>query len=202
MFFLKKPSLVTMLKRWKGGNSISQELYNRFYPTAECTPKMYGLPKIHKKEAPLRPIVSSIGSVMYHSAKYLARVIGPLVGHSEHHIINSVDFVKKVQNLELSPTDKLVYYDVCSLFTSIPIDKAIKVIEQKLIMDPTIKDRSELSIQQISELLQMCLNTTYFQYNNTFYKQRIGAAMGSPVSPIVANLYMESFEEEALSTAR
>ena len=63
-------------------------------------------------------------------------------------------------------------------------------------------DRSELSIQQISELLQMCLNTTYFQYNNTFYKQRIGAAMGSPVSPIVANLYMESFEEEALSTAR
>ena len=69
-------------------------------------------------------------------------------------------------------------------------------------MDPTIKDRSERSIQQISELLQMCLNTTYFQYNNTFYKQRIGAAMGSPVSQIVANLYMESFEEEALSTAR
>ena len=117
-------------------------------------------------------------------------------------VFNSVDFVKKVQNLELSPTDKLVSYVVCSLFTSIPIVKAIKVIEQKLIVDPTIKDRSELNIQQISELLQMCLNTTYFQYNNTFYKQRIGAAMGSPVSPIVANLYMESFEEEALSTAR
>ena len=80
-------------------------------------------------------------------------------------IINSVDFVKKVQNMELSPTDKMVSYDVCSLFTSIPIDKAIKVIEQKLIMDPTIKDRSELNI---------CLNTTYFQYSNTlFYKQRI-----------------------------
>ena len=117
-------------------------------------------------------------------------------------VFNSVDFVKKVQNLELAPTDKLVSYVVCSLFTSIPIDKAIKVIEQNLIVDPTIKDRSELNIQQISELLQMCLNTTYFQYNNTFYKQRIGAAMGSPVSPIVANLYMESFEEEALSTAR
>ena len=85
---------------------------------------------------------------MYQSAKYLARVIGPLLGHSEHHIINnSVDFVKKVQNLELSPTDKLVSYDVCSLFTSIPIDKAIKVIEQKLIMALTIKDRSKLNIQ-------------------------------------------------------
>ena len=65
---------------------------------------MYGLPKIHKKEALLRPIVASIGSVMYQSAKYLARVIGPLVGHSEHHIINSVDFVKKVQNFYLQQT--------------------------------------------------------------------------------------------------
>ena len=100
-----------MLKRWKGGNNISQELYHSLYPTAEYTPKMYGLPKIHKKEAPFR-LVSSIGSVMYQSAKYLARVIGPLVGHSEHHIITSVDFVKKVQNLKQSPTDKLVSYDV------------------------------------------------------------------------------------------
>ena len=87
-----------------------------------------------------------------------------------------------------------------SCIAFIPTDKAIKVIEQKLIMDPTIKDRSELNIQQISKLLQMCLNTTYFQYNNTFYKQRIGAAMDSPVSPIVANLYMESFEEETVNS--
>ena len=85
-----KNRLITMLKQWKGGNSISPEFYDSLYPTAECTPKMYGLPKIHKKEALLRPIVSSISSVMYQSAKYLARVIGPLVGHSEHHFINSV----------------------------------------------------------------------------------------------------------------
>ena len=72
-----KNRLITMLTRWKGSNSVSQEPYDSLYPAGECTPKMYGLPKIHKKEAPLRPIVSSIGSVMYQSAKYLARLIGP-----------------------------------------------------------------------------------------------------------------------------
>ena len=168
-----KNRLITMLKRWKGGNGISQELYDSLYPTAECTPKMYGLPKIHKKEAPLRPIVSSIGSVMYHSAKYLARVIGPLVGHSEHHIINSVDFVKKVQNLELSPTDKLVSYDVCSLFTSIPIDKAIKVIAQKLIMDPTIKDRSELSINKLVNFYKCVLIPPIFSTTTHFISKEL-----------------------------
>ena len=43
-------------------------------------------------------------------------------------------------------------------------------------------------------LLELCLNTTYFIFREQIYKQSFGAAMGSPVSPIVANLYMEYFE--------
>ena len=48
-------------------------LYNQLYPTAENIPKFYGLPKIHKNDAQLRPIVPSIGTVMYKTAKFLAR---------------------------------------------------------------------------------------------------------------------------------
>ena len=58
-----------------------------------------------------------------------------------------------------------------------------------------------LSPEQIAELQGMCLKSTYFSYGGSFYEQKEGAAMGSPVSAVVANLYMEFFEELALETA-
>ena len=48
---------------------------------------------------------------------------------------------------------------------------------------------------------QSSLKSTYFSYNGEFYEQRQGAAMGSPVSAVVANLYMEFFGELALESA-
>ena len=58
-----------------------------------------------------------------------------------------------------------------------------------------------LPAERIAELLQLCLKSTYFSYNGEFYEQRQGAAMGSPVSAVVANLYTEFFEELALQSA-
>ena len=51
------------------------------------------------------------------------------------------------------------------------------------------------------ELLGFCLHNTYFSFKNKFYEWVEGAAMGSPISPIVANLYMEHFEGRALTSA-
>ncbi|TWW68212.1 hypothetical protein D4764_19G0000100 [Takifugu flavidus] len=49
-------------------------------------------------------------------------------------------------------------------------------------------------------MLDVCLNATYFQYRECFSRQKHGCAMGSPVSPIVANLYMEKVEVQALTS--
>ena len=57
-----------------------------------------------------------------------------------------------------------------------------------------------LTLEQIARLLNFVLSATYFVYRGTFYEQIRGCAMGSPVSPIISNLYMEHFEREALST--
>ncbi|XP_072023172.1 uncharacterized protein [Amphiura filiformis] len=51
------------------------------------------------------------------------------------------------------------------------------------------------------ELLAFVLTTTYFSFRGKIYRQLFGAAMGSPVSPITANLYMEFLEEQAIATA-
>ena len=58
-----------------------------------------------------------------------------------------------------------------------------------------------MSIHNILELLEFCLCNTYFLFQGQFYEQTRVAAMGSPVSPVVANLYMEVFEDRALTSA-
>ena len=68
-------------------------------------------------------------------------------------------------------------------------------------LNETLCNRTALSVQNIVEILGFCLHNTYFSFQNKFYEQVEGAAMGSLVSPIVANLYMEHFKREALRSA-
>ena len=71
------------------------------YPTGVTTPKYYGLPKVHKEDTPLRPIVSSIGSVTYETAKELSRILKPLVGRSPHHVNVTSQGIWVIQGLLL-----------------------------------------------------------------------------------------------------
>ena len=92
----------------------------------------------------------------------------------------------------------MISFDVLSLFTAIPVDRACERIWNKLKQDNTLGQRSKLSIDDIIKLLRFTLSNSYFTFNNETYKQIHGCAMGSPVSPIVANLCMEEIEELAL----
>ena len=134
-------------------------------------------------------------------AKVISKVLKPLVGKSPHHIQSTGDFVSKAKRLTLQTGECLSSYDVISLFTSVPIDPALNIIKDLLEKDEKLNNRTVLFVQNIMELLGLCLNNTYFSFQNKFYEQVEGAAMGSPVSPIVANLYMEYFEEKALTSA-
>ena len=58
-----------------------------------------------------------------------------------------------------------------------------------------------MKVEQIISLLKFCLKTTYFWFQGRFFEQLQGAAVGSPISPIVASLYMEDFETKAINTA-
>ena len=171
------------------------------YPTGCVLTKFYGLPKIHKPDTPLRPIVSSCGSVTYGVAKELAKIFKPLVGKFQHHINSTQDFVEQVKHITLAPGEYLSSNDVTALFNSVPIDPALNIIKDLLEKDHTVNERTVLAVSDIILLLEFCLKNTYFSLQDQFYEQGEGAAMGSSVSPIVANLYMEYLEQKTLSTA-
>ena len=95
-----KNRLITKLKKIKLDTGLDDTTYKRMYPTGAVIPKFYGLPKVHKENTPLRPIVSSIGSVSYGVAKEVARIIKPLVGSTEHHVNNSMEFTEEIKENE------------------------------------------------------------------------------------------------------
>ena len=171
------------------------------YPTGAVSPKYYGLPKIHKAGTPLRPIISSTGTATYNTAKELARILKPLVGSSNHHVQNTRDFIEQVKDVRLRDGDCIISYDVTPLFTSVPIKPVLEIIQQRLTKDQDLHKRTSMTIKQIISLLEFCLNSTSFVFQGQYYQQVEGAAMGSPLSPIVANIFMEHFEKEALETA-
>ena len=172
----------------------------RCTPQGTVAPKFYGLPKIHKRDIPLRPKVSS-SSINYEVPKELSRILRPLVGKSPHHIKNIGDFVQQVKWIRVQPGEGVTSYDVSALFTSVPIESAITIIRSKLELDPELHNRTPMKVKHIIRLLKFCLKTTYFQFQSRFFEQLHGAAMGSPISPIVANLYMEDFEIRAINSA-
>ena len=180
---------------------MDEGTYKAMYPTGCVPPKFYGLPQIHKTGNPLRPIVSSRGSVTHGVANVLSKVLKSLVGKSLHNIQSTGDFVNKAKRFTLQLGECLSSYDVTSLFTSVPIDSALNIIKDPLEKDEKLYDRTVLLVQNIIELLGICLHNTYFSFQNKFYEQVEGAPMGSPVSPIVTNLHMECFERKALSSA-
>ena len=196
-----KNKLISLLKSIKAEGGINESTYKRLYPTGTATPKYYGLPKVYKKDIPLRPIVSSIGPVTYETAKVLSRILKPLVGRCPHHVKINQDFIHSLEEIRLKPEECMMSFDVKALFTSIPIQPALKVIKKLLEEDKNLHNRTMMSVKHISCSLEFCLTNTYFSFQDKLYEQKEGAAMGSPISPNVANFFMEDFEIRALATS-
>ncbi len=76
----------------------------------------------------------------------------------------------------------------------------MEVLREYLEKDVSLSECTTLTVNDICDLLDLCFSSTYFVFDGAFYKQQCGCAMGSPVSPIVVNLYMELFEKRALES--
>jgi len=91
--------------------------------------------------------------------------------------------------------------DVVNLYGSIPLDGAIEAVKETLENHFEDIDACGLNVDEICSLLKHCLMSNIFRFGEEFYLQKQGVAMGNPVAPIVAILFMHRFESLALQHA-
>ena len=118
--------------------------------------RLYGLPKIHRDDVPIRPTVSNIGAPTYKLSKYLTSLLIPLVGRSSHHVTNFTDFVHTLGFSQVGLEYLMVSSDVVPLFTQVPKVETLKPLSQHLNEDNLA-------------LFRHVLISTYFSVGGQFY---------------------------------
>ena len=181
----------------KKEGKLDDRTYNRLHLTDGLPPTIRRSVKHHKEGYPLWPIINAIGSSLYNTSKYLTTILSPIQNNS---VKNSTEFAREIKNIKIDDDEVMVSFDVVSLFTAIPIPKTCQYRHTKLEQDDTLTSHTNLTIDNIISLLDFTLSNNYFIYNNVTYKQIHGCAMGSPVSPVVANLCMDVIENTAIHT--
>ena len=154
--------LGAILRGIKQQGEIEDKMYRRLNPLHSSPPYMYGTPKIHELDVPLRPIVSTIGSPTYDTAKYLARIISPLAGKSSSSVKNSSHFAEMISGRRIPVTTLRVSFDVKLLFTNVPVGEVLTIIKVRLEQNTELDTRTSLSADNILKLIEFCLTMTYF----------------------------------------
>ena len=87
----------------------------------------------------------------------------------------------------------MISFDVSNLFTNVPLELTIDLILKKVYQKKMIK--TKLRKGELKELLEVCTKEMHFTFDGKIYQQTDGVCMGSPLGPVLANVFMVHLEE-------
>ena len=178
---------------------LSKREHDEIYPKGSRPGKLYGLSKIHKPPVngcpKFRPILSALGTATYHLSKFLVPIMSPITTNNTT-VKDSFSFAKEI--IEQDSTLFMASLDVEALFTSIPLDQTIDIAADTLFSNTDTV--SKLNKAEFKELLLLATKESWFQFNDHYYKQTDGVAMGNPLGPTMANIFMCFFEKQWIDT--
>ena len=184
-------SISKHLRTLKQKNLIDEATFNRLRPTGTVIPRLYGLPKVHKEGLPLRPILDMSNSPYHAVAKWLTYILEPVRKHvARYSLRDTFEFVDSIEGLDLS-NQTMFSLDVASLFTNVPLHETVDHL-CNLIHDAAIN--IGLPTDELKRLLIMCTENIQFKFNDKLYRQKDGAAMGSPLGPLLADIFLSKLE--------
>ena len=138
-------------------------------------------------DLPIRPIISSINTSTYHLSKYPTKLLAPL-RESQYSIKSTKDFMSKIKSEKVPNGYQIVSFDVKSLFTNVPLDLTIQLVLKRIYEKHKVS--KNITKQEIKEMLILCTKNVHFTFNEEVHKQKDGVAAGSPLGPVLADIFM------------
>lgn len=167
-------------------------------------PKIYGSQKIHKlssfdnatrEKVKLRPIVSCIDSPLVNISKFVSKILFNSINQQKYNVRNSSELCEELKKIRIPDGYTIVSFDVVSLFTVVPPDLVIKIVDERW---STISNYTNIDKETFMEVMKHILSSSYFQYEGDFYKQLCGSPMGDAASPVQADLVLDHLLDHSM----
>ncbi|XP_047141171.1 uncharacterized protein LOC124816160 [Hydra vulgaris] len=168
------------------------------------TPLFYSLPKIHKENTPLRPIVSGCGSPTDNLSEYVVKYLLPIAESLPSYFKDSTELLKTLCETPLPRREYiLVTADVVSLYTNIPHDDGIRAVSNflnnnwKLLKLPNNLPPI-IPTNHFCDLLKLILENSSFMFGSRSFHQKFGTSMGTRMAPPYANIFMGELDQKII----
>ncbi|CAJ0921235.1 unnamed protein product [Ranitomeya imitator] len=189
-------------------NTVSQDEFNKIKTNIDKTMMEFQTQLQERKRLKFirdsddyqrgRPIVASTGSLLSPLAMVLEKILSPLLCHIPSYLRDTSHFLSAIRDVGIVPAEcYLVTLDVNSLYTNINNTDGIKAV--KSFLDDTTEFNLDLKEFCIA-LLTLILTKNFFLFEDDFFIQLNGTAMGSNVAPPYANIFMADFEGKFVYT--
>ena len=141
----------------------------------------------------LHPIVSTIGTFNYNLAHFLCNLHSLLVPN-DYSCKDTLSFLSQIKNANLS-RKVLVSYNITSLFTNIQLQQIIDIAINLIFnYNPNLN----INKKELKNLFLCATSQTHILFDSKFYNPIDGVAMGSPLAPALANIFMVFYESKWL----
>lgn len=184
----------SLVKRLKDLKLIDYRTAKTLTSNNAICPRIYGQPKAHKQNLPLRPVIPNITAPTCKLAKYIANILQRSI-HSNYNTTSSFEFCDEVNHITLPEGYVMISLDVTSLFTNVP-----RYLVTKNIIERWNEVDTRINLDLFLEIVEYCMEASYFCFDGRYYKQIYGTAMGSPLSPIVADIVLDSVINAAMES--
>lgn len=175
---------------------LDSKLYFKLLPRNSKLGSFRILPKLHKNKFSCRPIINYKNHPVTFLCILVDLVLRPFVRNSESFIQDSQNLIQKTENMKFPKNSIICSGDFDSLYTNINHEDCINLIGDFL------KDKFQsefLDLFAFLKILELILKNNYFKFEEEFYIQCLGIAMGSKCGPSIANIFVYCYESKWLS---